>query len=261
MTLLGIANRWFDRKSFGDDVTLLWEPHVHPLLRCNIWHVRGRDRDLLIDTGMGIASLAGAAKDLFEKDLTVVLTHTHLDHMGGAHEFGGVCLHPAEEQELRNPSNLIPIDMKAWGEEALAEIARMGYDISGGILTAIPHKDFDPAAFETPSARIQRRLGEGDTIDLGDRALEILHLPGHSPGSIGLWEKATGTLFSGDAIYDGPLLDESPEADIPTYVKTMERIRKLPVRIVHGGHDPSFGRERMIEIADAYLARRDRNVC
>jgi hypothetical protein len=37
----------------------------------------------------------------------------------------------------------------------------------------------------------------------------------------------------------------------------MKRLRSLPVEIVHGGHEPSFGRARLIEIADAYLARRD----
>ena len=45
-------------------------------------------------------------------------------------------------------------------------------------------------------------------VDIGNRHFEVLHLPGHSPGSIGLWEEASGTLFSGDAVYDGPLLDE-----------------------------------------------------
>jgi glyoxylase-like metal-dependent hydrolase (beta-lactamase superfamily II) len=52
-------------------------------------------------------------------------------------------------------------------------------------------------------------------IDLCDRVFEVLHLPGHSPGSIGLWERQTGTLFSGDAIYDGPLLDELRDSNIP----------------------------------------------
>jgi len=92
-------------------------------------------------------------------------------------------------------------------------------------------------------------------VDLGDRAFEVLHLPGHSPGSIGLWEAATGTLFSGDAIYDGPLLDEIAGADIPAYRRTMERLLKLPVQVVHGGHDDSFGAERLAQIAVAYLRR------
>jgi glyoxylase-like metal-dependent hydrolase (beta-lactamase superfamily II) len=71
-----------------------------------------------------------------------------------------------------------------------------------------------------------------------------------------LWEAATGTLFSGDAIYDGPLLDEIAGADLAAYLRTMERLRALPVTVVHAGHDPSFGRERLIELADAYLRRR-----
>ena len=81
----------------------------------------------------------------------------------------------------------------------------------------------------------------------------MLHLPGHSPGSIGLWEAATGTLFSGDAVYDGPLLDELPGSDIDHYCRTMERLIDLPVTVVHPGHDPSFGRTRLRELAARLL--------
>ena len=69
MTMLPIADRWFELKRISDDITLLWEPHVVPLMRCNIWHVRGRDRDLMIDTGMGIASLRDAAQHLLHAGL------------------------------------------------------------------------------------------------------------------------------------------------------------------------------------------------
>ena len=82
-----------------------------------------------------------------------------------------------------------------------------------------------------------------------------LHLPGHSPGSIGLWESRTQTLFSGDAIYDGPLVDTLHHSNVAEYVRTMRRLRELPARTVHAGHEPSFGRERLIAIAiaDTYL--------
>ena len=83
----------------------------------------------------------------------------------------------------------------------------------------------------------------------------MLHLPGHSPGSIGLWEAATGTLFSGDAVYDGPLLDALPHSDRAAYARTMERLLGLPVNVVHAGHDPSFGRDRLKELVRAYLDR------
>ena len=86
----------------------------------------------------------------------------------------------------------------------------------------------------------------------------MLHLPGHSPGSIGLWEEATGVLFSGDAVYDGPLLDTIPGADVARYIETMERLLELPVSVVHAGHDPSFGRERLRELAGDYLRSKGR---
>jgi len=66
----------------------------------------------------------------------------------------------------------------------------------------------------------------------------------------------SGTLFSGDAIYDGPLLDELADSDIDQYCVTMERLRALPVTVVHAGHDPSFGRDRLRELTTTYLQRR-----
>jgi hypothetical protein len=52
------------------------------------------------------------------------------------------------------------------------------------------------------------------------------------------------------------LLDRLEDSSIPDYVSTMKRLRELPVRVVHAGHDPSFGRERLVELVDAYLAEK-----
>ena len=90
MTTLPIVDHWFERKTVDDSITLLWEPHVIPLMRCNIWHVRGRDRDLVIDTGMGLMSLSDELADLVDKNVTAVATHGHDDHIGGHHEFADV---------------------------------------------------------------------------------------------------------------------------------------------------------------------------
>ena len=132
----------------------------------------------------------------------------------------------------------------------------MGYPFDGDLITALPNADYSMSDYHVRAATVREIVKEGNIVDLGDRHFEVLHLPGHSPGSIGLWEAATGTLFSGDAIYDGPLLDEIGGADIPTYVRTMKRLRELPVQVVHAGHDASFGRERLVELVDAYLAKR-----
>jgi glyoxylase-like metal-dependent hydrolase (beta-lactamase superfamily II) len=251
-----IADRWFERQTVEDGVTLLWEPHVHRLLRCNIWHIRGRERDMLVDTGLGVASLATAARDLFEKKLAAVATHTHLDHSGGMHEFAERLVHRAEGARLAEgdaKASLIPADR---GRDYVENLTKAGFVIPDEYIDHYPHAGYDVRAYAVRPAPATRLLEEGDRIDLGDRNFEVLHIPGHSPGSIGLWEAATGTLFSGDAIYDGVLLDDLPGSNIPDYVRSMRRLRELPVRVVHGGHRPSFGRERLVELVDAYLAKR-----
>ncbi|MNP27584.1 Hydroxyacylglutathione hydrolase [compost metagenome] len=103
------------------------------------------------------------------------------------------------------------------------------------------------------AAPATRLIDEGDVLDLGDRLLEVLHTPGHSPGGISLWEAKTGTLFSGDIIYDGPLVDNAYHSNLEDYAKSLARLRDLPVRTVHGGHFQSFSGERLRELADNWL--------
>jgi len=256
VSVLPIADRWFERRTIDDSITLLWEPHVIQLMRCNIWHMRGRDRDLVIDTGMGFMSLSDAISDLVDKDVTAVATHGHDDHIGGHHEFSDVRVHPNEARLLLAPpiSSLVP--REAWGDDVVDALEAAGYPMPEPyFVTALPPGMATDSFSQHPVASV-RHIDEGDEIDLGDRCFEVLNLPGHSPGSIGLWEPSTGTLFSGDAIYDGPLLDELPESSIEDYCTTMDRLMTLPVNVVHAGHDPSFGRDRLHELARRYLSRR-----
>lgn len=262
---LQIAERWFERRSIDDGLTHLWEPHVVPLMRCNIWHVRGRDRDLFVDTGMGIASLKAVARDLLDKPVTAVATHTHGDHVGGHDEFKHCLVHRAEAHDLEVPpdaTGLRAADMfgAKGAANLMANLQGSGYgvDPEALLITALPHAGYDPGAYRIQPATAGEIVEEGDVVDTGDRAFEVLHLPGHSPGSIGLWEAQTGILFSGDCIYDGPMLDCLEGSNITHYIASMKRLRELPVRVVHAGHAPSFGRDRLLELIDAYLAKRDR---
>ena len=253
---LDIANRWFDFERLSDGVTRIWEPHVIRVMQCNIWHVAGRDRDLLIDTGMGIASLSKAAAEIFQKPLSAVATHAHLDHVGSLHEFPERIVHAAEAEKLMRASENFSMLRADHPVESIAGLERAGYEVGPRFVTALPRTGFDLRAFRCPAAPPTRVVQQGDVIDLGDRVFEVLHLPGHSPGSIGLWEAATGIFFSGDAIYDGPLLDELPGSDIATYLETMRRLAQFPARVVHAGHDPSFDGARLHQLARNYFDRR-----
>lgn len=250
---LPVADPWWVVRQVSDGVTLITEPHVHPLLRCNVWHVRGRDRDLVIDTALGLAPLAHLVEHELGHAVLAVATHSHSDHVGGMHEFDDRAIHRAEAADLTTPMRTTLV-AEQYGETVLGPYRDAGYDIPDLFVDAVPVAGMAMVG-EIAPALVTRVLDDGDVVDCGDRSFEVLHLPGHSPGSIGLWEAATGILFSGDAVYDGPLLDELDGSDIDDYVRTMRRLRELPVTAVHGGHEASFDRDRLIQICDAYLDR------
>ena len=60
---------------------------------------------------------------------------------------------------------------------------------------------------------------------------------------------------------DGPLIDDAYHSVVPDYVATLERMRDLPVSIVHGGHFPSFGPTRYRQLIDEYLASKRKPGC
>src|SRR5918995_433527 len=97
---LPVADPWFVRERVDDAITLVTEPHVHLLLRCNVWQVRGRDRDLVVDTALGLAPLRQLVERELDGPLVAVATHSHGDHVGGLHEFDERAIHRAESEHI-----------------------------------------------------------------------------------------------------------------------------------------------------------------
>ena len=254
--MLKIADRWFERRTMGEGITWIWEPHVCQFLRCNIWHVRGRDCDLIVDTGSGLSPLRAAIADLIDKPLGAVATHIHYDHVGGLHEFDRRMMHRIEAPRMNPYREFHPIRARDFPESFRQYLPAIEPGADDLLIDAFPVPDWKPGDYSITPTTPTLQLSDGDVIDLGDRAFEVMHLPGHSPGSIGLWEPRTGILFSGDAIYDGPLLDMLPDSSVPDYLRTMNRLRALPVKLVHGGHEPSFNRDRMLSLIEGYLSSR-----
>ncbi|GAA0549713.1 MBL fold metallo-hydrolase [Paractinoplanes ferrugineus] len=244
-TQLPVAQQWFRFSTLDERTTLIEEPHVDELLSANAWHLRGRDSDLLIDCGLGVTALIPILRERFDREPVLVLTHAHLDHMGSAHEFAEVCAHPLEQAGHPAPGSLL-------GPVLATELGLTG-PLPPLLLTALPHTGYQPAAYRVQPPTVTRALTDGDTVDLGDRTLTVLHLPGHSPGSIALFDPAGGTLFSGDVIYDGGLLDSLPGGDPEAYARSLRRLRDLPVHLTHAGHGPSFGPDRLHRLIDNYL--------
>jgi len=233
---------WYAVARKADDVTLISEPFIKPFYRCNMWHVRGRDRDMLIDSGMGVIPLREWVPIVTERDLTAVASHTHFDHIGCHHEFADRVVHRVEAGILADPTNAA----------TLADPY-----VTDDIFDRLPPAPYSSTIYALRAAPATRIVEDGDVIDLGDRHFEVIHTPGHSPGGIALWEAATATLFSGDIVYDGPLIEDTYHSDAQDYHRSMCRLYDLPVRIVHAGHFPSYDGTRHRRIIRDWLDAKD----
>jgi glyoxylase-like metal-dependent hydrolase (beta-lactamase superfamily II) len=229
---------WYTTARKGDDVTLIAEPFIHEFYRCNMWHVRGRDRDMLVDSGMGVVPLREWVPLVTERPVTAVASHTHFDHIGCHHEFAERVVHRAEAEILANPTNVATFADRY---------------VTDDIFDRLPPAPYQSTTYRLRGAPATRLVEDGDVIDLGDRHFEVIHTPGHSPGGIALWEPATGILFSGDIVYDGPLIEGTTRAEARDYYRSMVRLYDLPVTVVHGGHFPSYDRDRHRRIIRDWL--------
>lgn len=233
---------WWRLRTMGDGVTHIDEPHIREFYRCNVWHVRGSDCDLLVDSGMGVVSLRDHVPLVTERPLKAVASHTHFDHIGCHAEFPCRLCHAAEAHLLRAPTRANTFADKY---------------VTDDIFTRLPPQPYVSHTYAVRPAYATHILWDGDVIDLGDRRFQVIHTPGHSPGGIALWEAATGILFSGDIVYDGELIEGTTPQEQAQYVASMERLLRLPVRVVHGGHFPSYSGERHRQIIQDWLRARE----
>jgi hydroxyacylglutathione hydrolase len=148
----------------------------------NMYLVEGRDKALLIDTGLGAARLAGFVKTLTSKPLMVVNTHGHPDHAGANYQFKTVYAHPADFAAIREmgtpEARARSIKTMAAGKAA-SDMVTADEAASAKDAELVPVKD-------------------GYVFDLGGRRLEVIETPGHTAGEIVLLDAASKQLFTGD---------------------------------------------------------------
>ena len=255
---LPIADRWFSVTWATGRTAVLTEPHVDELLRANLWYLRGRDRDLLVDTGNGAAPVRTALAPFARpgREIVCLATHAHIDHIGGFHEFERRLLHPAEVAAAARIGQKPALATATWSDVLKDDPGESGLVLPRYLIDALPCPGFDPETYRLVPTAPTHLVQDGDTLELGGRTLSVVDLPGHTPGSIGLVDQLEHALISGDAVYDGGLIDWMPESDVAQYLRTMERLRLLEVDVVYPGHGRPFGREHLKELAEDYLRER-----
>jgi glyoxylase-like metal-dependent hydrolase (beta-lactamase superfamily II) len=254
---LPVQDPWFEVTQLSPDLYRITEPRCHRWVRANCFLILGGARDILVDSGMGVAPLRPVLDRLSTRPRLVFTTHAHLDHVGSHPEFGDceILAHPAEAAELARPGQQ-GLRFPKRSADQIAALRSAGIEPSDFMLEAVPFAGYDLETYQRAPVKPTRLVSEGDIVETGDREFEVLHLPGHSPGSIALWERSSASLFSGDAIYDGVIVDNLPGSDVKIYRATMKRLAELPIAQVFGGHNAPMTRTQMLDVVDRYLASR-----
>lgn len=182
---------------------------------CNCYLLVGRDRIVLVDTGLdgsfpdlraGLKVLGYAPGDV---DL-VLLTHEHFDQISASSHFAGRSILAAH----RLAANRIVLD------DDFATIR----SVAGG----------KPKPF-----RVDLWLEEGNVIDVPPFRLEVLHTPGHTSGSVSFYDRASRMLLSGDTVMaDGVMGGIFGSGNISDYIQSLERLSHLRVGTILPGHGP-----------------------
>ena len=155
---LPVADPWFVRERVGDGITLITEPHVHPLLRCNVWHVEGRDIDLVVDTSLGLRPLRHLVERELAGGLLAVATHAHSDHIGGLHEFPDRAIHAAEAASLDDVGRRDPRRPPCTARPCSAPTATPATTCPPLMVDAVPAGGLAAAVLPRPAAPATRLL-------------------------------------------------------------------------------------------------------
>jgi glyoxylase-like metal-dependent hydrolase (beta-lactamase superfamily II) len=236
-----LAPFWYHRERIRDDLYLITEPHYTWENRANLWLILGRDANLLIDAGLGVSSLKLHLADVLDRPLKVVATHVHFDHCGCCHEFDEVFIHEAEHQALREGDQGLMLADPAFNYTPAGDFHRL------------PYEGFSASDYRVRACPQAQKLQHGSVIDLGNKTFEVMHLPGHSSGSIGLLDNNGKQFFSGDVVYDGELLDQLEDSVIGHYEDSMKALLNLNPDEIRPGHYQSFDAHKMHALVRDYL--------
>ncbi len=183
----------------------------------NCWLVAatGSEEAVVVDPGFSPERVRALLEAAGKRPAAVLATHGHFDHIGAAAELCGDDLpfyvHEADRAALT--------DADAWG-----------------------------AGYEAPAVLVKdvRTVTDGDVLPFGGFSIEVLHTPGHTPGSV--CYRTDGWLMSGDLVFAGAIgRSDFPNSSPADMTASLRRFLALPDALpVYPGHGPdtTVGRER-----------------
>ncbi|NOI91667.1 MBL fold metallo-hydrolase [Vibrio splendidus] len=176
---------------------------------------------IVVDPGGDVQQLAAIIEELGVKVVNLVLTHGHLDHVGGTVPLA----------EILNVNIVGPHKADNFWLQGLENQSQMfGFPLC---------KAFEPNTW----------LEEGDKVTFGNQVIDVIHTPGHTPGHVVLFSDQARMAFVGDVLFNGAIgRTDFPQGDFNTLIASI-KTKLWPlgsdVTFVPGhGPESTFGRER-----------------
>jgi glyoxylase-like metal-dependent hydrolase (beta-lactamase superfamily II) len=241
---------WFHVAEIEPGVALVAEPGF-----VFSWLVSGRDDQLLIDSGLGVADIRAAIGHLADDPL-LVNSHAHFDHVGGNGHFSRRAIHPLGVQRLDSmnqpsaPWEYRVLDLgsdtthsfavalyESW--RAMLELDRTFHFVLGPDEQVREWPSLPPGTFAPKPPHPTSVVEEGSIVDLGSRQLRVLHTPGHAAEHICLLDEREGILFAQDQAYYGPHYLCFDGSDLQAWVGSAARLADEligSIRVIYTAH-------------------------
>jgi glyoxylase-like metal-dependent hydrolase (beta-lactamase superfamily II) len=237
---------WFKVYPVGNGVYAIAEPYNFQEVISYL--IVGSERNILFDTGMGMGKISEVVAELSSNPVTIINSHSHYDHIGGNHEFDTVLT--VDTAYTRKYSS------EGWPHELIHQEVR----IDAFCPHNLPDLDTSVYSVKAYADKIKGYLKDGDTLNLGNRVIEILRVPGHTPDGIALLDRANGYLWTGDVFYEATIWLFFDGTDLDAYENSIARFAELSPSLttVFPAHNtPTADPRHLFDLKEAFASIRN----
>lgn len=196
----------------------------------------GKEKALLIDCGYGGIDLVSIIRRVTALPVTVICTHGHIDHAFGGYQFDEVYMHP-DDMGVYAEHGTKELQEKSWASMDMRMLKLYGISVE----QLFRQKE---KALSAPKGRV-RNLSDRQIFDIGGRTFRVVSMPGHTKGSVLVYDEQEKVLFSGDNL-NGQVWMSLPESvSMREYRKQLQHLKDFVmaenITTHYGGHDPRPG--------------------
>lgn len=216
-------------KELFDDTWCITEGEGRGATHCYL--LIGSNSAILIDTGLGTINLKEVIEQITNKPICVINTHGHIDHISQNYQFDKVYLNEADEEIFLEHSST-DFRKKFFKQRLIKKGA------SSEVLEKADGKAMLTQLCTLPKNQNRFNVNDKQKIDLGNRQIEIITTPGHTIGSLCVYDKNNQALFTGDTLCEeGVLLYFDHSTSVKEYKNSLLKIvANTEIKCLYPGH-------------------------